>query len=494
MLGFDLHEFNALSKLHNYFLTDNRINGFPSLKKDSIFLQKVIKNKLENSSNNAKPYQNFRNLYYSPDMPKKNIITLNRNTSNKINSRYNLPFGKITVNINNINNNKCSPLRNDYKNTWNNYLIKNKSNNNIFLNRNRITSNSPDEADYITPRTSNNICDKEYEIRTINYKGSKIFASKMKNENKSQNKIGNIKKSELYRNFDELMKKKNEILNRKIKRNNSEMMKDNLKMQKNKELKKQNLDIKIEKSDNYSPNRKKMQIINLGTKMINYISNSPINSKMIENRTFNNQNVPNNNLKIIYLNTNPYMNNSYEDKGLSRSPISFSKMNYFERSPNSIRRKYIRKNSNEKKNTFDSYNNINSIERNSNPFNFIKKKIFVEDYNQKNSYFFSNDKKVTIYINKLNNMKETFEGKNPTREKLRMQRVISILFTNNNRVLKRRINKYKKSKNHLSFIKEEETMNKNKSDNKNIQNEQCNIVKSRGSLRKKYILNMSKKG
>ena len=31
MSGINLHEFNALNRKHNYFLTNNRIKGFPSV-------------------------------------------------------------------------------------------------------------------------------------------------------------------------------------------------------------------------------------------------------------------------------------------------------------------------------------------------------------------------------------------------------------------------------------------------------------------------------
>ena len=41
MSNFDLHEFNILSQRHNYFMTNNRINGFPSkLEEPKIIVEK----------------------------------------------------------------------------------------------------------------------------------------------------------------------------------------------------------------------------------------------------------------------------------------------------------------------------------------------------------------------------------------------------------------------------------------------------------------------
>ena len=50
MSGFNLREFNILSKRHNYFMTNNRINGFPTIKENSLLLKKVLENRTSNSS------------------------------------------------------------------------------------------------------------------------------------------------------------------------------------------------------------------------------------------------------------------------------------------------------------------------------------------------------------------------------------------------------------------------------------------------------------
>ena len=54
MSNFDLHEFNILSKRHNYFMTNNRINGFPVLNESSVFLQKILSQRASNSSEKIK--------------------------------------------------------------------------------------------------------------------------------------------------------------------------------------------------------------------------------------------------------------------------------------------------------------------------------------------------------------------------------------------------------------------------------------------------------
>ena len=110
MSNFDLHEFNILSKRHNYFLTNNRINGFPLLKNNSIFLQKILAHRISNSSerkinflNDENELGNFTNnktrIYQSPILPQNRINTIqsfNIESIKPINSR------KINQNMNAI--------------------------------------------------------------------------------------------------------------------------------------------------------------------------------------------------------------------------------------------------------------------------------------------------------------------------------------------------------------------------------------------------------
>ena len=112
MSNFDLHEFNILSQRHNYFMTNNRINGFPVLNESSVFLKKILAQRTSNSSdktisiNVLNPSESFKNtmrMHKSPEISKKGIINDNI---------YNIERVKPN-NYRKINNQKIiSPTRN----------------------------------------------------------------------------------------------------------------------------------------------------------------------------------------------------------------------------------------------------------------------------------------------------------------------------------------------------------------------------------------------
>ena len=56
MSAFDLRDFNTLSKRHNYFMTNNRIEGFPNLAENSLILRKILE--CRNSSSSDKRFEN----------------------------------------------------------------------------------------------------------------------------------------------------------------------------------------------------------------------------------------------------------------------------------------------------------------------------------------------------------------------------------------------------------------------------------------------------
>ena len=76
------------------------------------------------------------------------------------------------------------------------------------------------------------------------------------------------------------------------------------------------------------------------------------------------------------------------------------------------------------------------------------KKKFCEDYIQDAPTIFSKDKKISIRIHTLQNLNEVFLGKKQTREKLKMQRVISVILKVNidNRRSFNYFNSYKNTK------------------------------------------------
>ena len=112
MSNFDLHEFNILSRRHNYFMTNNRINGFPVLQESSIFLKKILAQRTSNSAGkkipmnllNQKDLDNFRTnkkMYHSPP-----IITNKKiNNDNNININIKRIKPNISRNINNPKSN-----------------------------------------------------------------------------------------------------------------------------------------------------------------------------------------------------------------------------------------------------------------------------------------------------------------------------------------------------------------------------------------------------
>ena len=77
---------------------------------------------------------------------------------------------------------------------------------------------------------------------------------------------------------------------------------------------------------------------------------------------------------------------------------------------------------------------ISSIDKHNNPYSFsISNKKFIEDYTYEPPIIFSEDKKVSIKVHTLQNMNELFLGKKMTREKLRLQRIISLFFEKDNK-------------------------------------------------------------
>ena len=243
MSNFDLHEFNLLSQRHNYFMTNNRINGFPILKDSSIFLQKILAQRTSNSSekkiniNLLNQQEGFINnkmrMYQSPE-----IINTRMNKENNF---------KMSIKPNNsrkINNKNISiisPQRTDNNEALLNRIIT-PTYYKIPINITNRMSKSPNVGENFN---INNKLDDE--VKVLNFGGKKIFASNSFNGLKSFTQSNNtpIKNgsSELFRNYDELKKKRDEIYRRKMKRDSSIYRKELLKKQKDKEIKEQTIDI-----------------------------------------------------------------------------------------------------------------------------------------------------------------------------------------------------------------------------------------------------------
>jgi hypothetical protein len=114
-------------------------------------------------------------------------------------------------------------------------------------------------------------------------------------------------------------------------------------------------------------------------------------------------------------------------------------------------------------------NQINRIDvtnknRDNSPYRFVKpKKNYIEDFNHKSPILYSKDKKVSIRVNTLTDMNETFLGRKMAKEKLKMQRVISIFF-NNNKIELKNI----KRKDNIELKKNRKIHNKNSVKFKNL--------------------------
>ena len=526
MSGLNLHEFNVLSEKHNYFLTNNRKNGFPSITEYSKILKKILVNKNSNS--------NDKILEFKRNKPNKIIHFPNKNKQITINEQSPLKVKRNPYTANKNYNNKNYQIY-SYNNTeaentptvspykYNSRLITNndsikemyyKAQKNI---QNNITKNPRLYNRFSNYSSYSNINDLENEMTILKHKGKKIFQRNniFFTPNKNDNRM---KVTELYRNSEELNKKRDSIYQRKIKRESSSIKREILKRAKDKGLKNGKLNsiiksvnssidndtsknkykIKMRNKNEINDNNNQFKVID-NNKNNTYNSNSSnivsyqnsnnnsIQSKDIRIRRINkykisrnnnatcsqpiNNNTKNKNIYQINTNNTAYDSNSsfkaynvYLSQGIEHSPpknIRCININ------NKIKENlnYLRKQEAiPSKETNHSFNNrIISPEKHNYPYNFATttKKRFIEDYTYEPPIIYSKDKKVSIKVHTLQNLNETFLGKKMTREKLKLQRVISVFIENTNKNKRgyfrnnndsKKINEHK----HLKSIKEEE--------------------------------------
>ena len=553
MSGFNLREFNILSKRHNYFMTNNRINGFPTIKENSLLLKKVLENRTSNSSDKIleiNEYEKIRfiNLAKQDNSPLYNLyqspITIKQITNNSNECLHDNRYKTKLFDNNNIN------YKNNYsKITFNNGTMKpiyykiNIPNKNI-INMSPISGHHPRG---LSPLCSNYKInnDSDSDRRVLSFKGRKIFTSNsfanlksddiLKSPNSFRDHSSSNKGSELFKNIKELKKKREEIYLRKIKRETSAERRELLKKEKDKDIKNKKINIDIKNKNLINGGKNKMRIIPISKKSINNnnIKNNRVNSNELKNKSINLNNyinksrnkindssIENNNKRKVYkynFNGSGNKMNSLSNINISSIiPKEVSMMNsmnsktsendnnnnnnllYAKKKPNQkiIKISKNTENSEPKKNVnykiknnlalFRQSNNspppnshINQLKRidvtNKNrdysPYRFAKpKKKFVEDFNYKNPVLYSKDKKISIRINNSTDFIETFFGKKMAKEKLKMQRVISITLEKNkkvelknkninknmNKIIKKKISKKIFGTKHLTSIKEEE--------------------------------------
>ena len=549
MSSFNLKEFNDLSRSHNYFMTNNRSKGFPTLRENSLILQKILEN---HDSNSSDKIYNFKTV-----KPKKYVKFLNpESKSCKTISKdkiiyhqlypHNSVIPKAPFNYHRYhrkNNIRNITYNIDKKNTINpyenNYIIK--VNKNLKMPKYLKVSNhikkiitSPEISNYAF--SNSNINDSDNEIHTLSFKGNKMFPNSFFGLNNDsivtspeKNNISNniiTKGIELFRNYDELKKKREEIIQRKMKKKLSPKIKEDLKKEKDKDLKEKTINIKLQKLK--PKNESKLRLIPLikdkygiiNMKKIkprfNSNDNNPINRQNNTNPNNNNNSINKitinkplqNNAYKINININNNVNNSNNTTfsndlnrnniiKLSNSTTDIKNNNniIYTKKNNIFISKYcspqkmtinnkIKKNSDTIRKEYENSENQGKEKRTYSiktyspypsdiltpPYRFIiPSKKFVEDYSSRTpTFLYSDDKKVSIKVHIIPNLEETFLGRKKTKEKMKMQRVISIYFIRENdsdkgfNLIRNKIKKNSKDLNNkaLSAIKEEEEKSK----------------------------------
>ena len=565
-------------------MTNNRINGFPSMNENSIILKKILSNRASNSSdkrletnrNNTKPKKfvrfaqpesiPYKNIYQSPIIVNNEHSDSNEVIHNKRNPNilYNNNLKKIKIYS---NKNNLGHYRKNAKLIIDNNLDK-PGYYRISINNSNTNQNSPIiyKHSRFNSNSNNNIFDNDNII--LNFKGRKIFSnsfSALNNNSKYNSPVKNennnsIRESELFRNSEELRKKKEEIYLRKMNRESSAIRREILRKEKDKDIKEQKIDIKIKSLNNTNKkndnSKNRIRIIPLN-KEINYnirkeknrfISNDNNENNHLKNynsfniniksrnKVLSNNGIKNNNIRRIYKNSKdnnnenndlniaikkdkdikPLNNNNslYKNNSFKFNNIFMSK--YSERTPPKNNRKikinnkikenlnFLRKSKNSDMNKdiakerklCENNNKKISSDTHNNTYEFMtSKKKFCEDYTEEAPTIYSKDNKISIKVHSLPNLNEIFLGKRQTKEKLKMQRVISIIFNNKDNYKKKANNPrsyrfYRKMKdlNPIKSIKEEE---KSKEESRMNKTEHKIEIKPKPvlekNIRRKYI-------
>ena len=553
MSSINLKEFNNLSRSHNYFMTNDRSKGFPTMQENSLILKRILETRDSNSSDKiynfktVKPRKYVKNI--NPENQSYNTISKVRliyhqlyphnNTISKgpfNHHRYHRKNNIRNISYNIDNQNIISPYENNYVIKVNKNLKMPK----FHKGHMKKMITSPEISNYAF--SNSNINDSDNEIHTLSFKGSKFFANSFFGLNNDslavspdKNNINNsniTKGIELFRNYDELKKKKEEIIQRKMKKNLSPKIEENLKKEKDKDLKEKTINIKLQKFEPKNENEKKMKLIPLIKNKDGIFNMKKIKPRFNSNDTSpnkkqNNANPINNNneriiinkslqkdpnkINIIINNKVNNSNNAIFSKGINQSNIIkvsnssteiknnnstiYTKKNYktnnifiskycspqkmtennkIKENSETIRKKYENSENQDKGQmpynikTYSPY----PPDILTNPYRFIiPSKKFVEDYSSRTpTFLYSDDKKIYIKVHIIPNLEETFLGRKKTKEKLKMQRVISIYFINENdndndkglNLIRNKIKKNNKDLNNnaLSAIKEEEEKSK----------------------------------
>ena len=190
MSSFNLREFNNLSRSHNYFMTNDRSKGFPTLQENSLILKKILDNRDSNSTDKIYNFKTVKPRKYvkfvNPDKQRFNTISkvqiiyhqlYPHNTNSKVSYNHHRYHRKN--NIRNISYNiDKQKVINPYES---NYIIK--VNKNLNMPKYYKVSSGQMKKIITSPEISNyafsnsNINDSDNEIHTLSFKGSKFFAN-----------------------------------------------------------------------------------------------------------------------------------------------------------------------------------------------------------------------------------------------------------------------------------------------------------------------------
>ena len=410
-------------------MTKNRANGFPILKENSIFLQKILLNRNANSCDKrleiytSKPKKlvrfanpetiSFKNIYQSP-------IRIRNKPNNSNENIYDERFQKKLYNKNesNLNSNNLRRINLYDKKTK---IEDNKKRHINKPNYFRISINKPNKRS-VSPdywnndshiQSNSNVIDSDNKMHVLSFRGKKIFTSNsfygLKNRSTSNSpvKIENIinseKESELFRNPEELKKKKEEILLRKMKRESSALKRKMLKNEKDKDIKEQKININII-TNNIKPNINKIRIIPL-------------------NKEINNNNRRNNNNKFRS-NDNEQKKNSFDINIRSRNKKELNNSLKYNNNRRIYKFNHNTNNSNEKNSITkesqdpNSLNNSNNIILYPKKNNFRAKNIFISKFTGKTPPKNYNNNKINNKIKEnLDFLRISKNSKNSDEEK-----------------------------------------------------------------------------
>jgi hypothetical protein len=420
MSGFNLKEFNIISKRHNYFMTNNRISEFPAMKENSLLLRKVLENRTSNSSDKILEKNECKKIKFVKFVKPKNspsnnifqspiIIKTKPNNSNDYshNDRYKT---RLFDNKNNNYINTFAKLSIDKNLIQPVYYKVNIPSKNI-INMSPVSSH----LGHLSPLCSNykNNNDSDSDRRILSFKGKKIFTSNSSFGNLNLN-LKNLKNdeilqspnsyrdcsnkgSELFKNIEELKKKKEEIYLRKMKRETSEERREQLRREKDKDIKITKINIDIKNKNIIDNSKNKMRIIPISKKGINTI----MKNKNKNNIRINSNDIKNKSIKLSHFNRNKVRDSIDYNKNIiynfNKNKGNGSKISTFSKVRDSI---------DYNKNIIFNFNKIKDKGRKINSFSKVRDSI---DYNKNIIFDFSKNKDKNPKINSFRKVRDSID-------------------------------------------------------------------------------------